>query len=83
MKRGGAVYIMTNKTNTTLYVGVSSNLKARIYEHKNDLHPNSFTAKYKLHKIVYYESFHLTEDAIAREKQLKAGSRMKKNGIDK
>lgn len=59
-------------------MGVSSDLKKRIYEHKNNLHPNSFTAKYKLHTIVYYEPFHLIEDAIAREKQLKGGSRMKK-----
>lgn len=81
MKRGGAVYIMTNEYNTTLYVGVSSDLKTRVYSHKNNLIPDSFTAKYNLHKLVYYEGFHLIEDAIAREKQLKAGSRVKKEAL--
>jgi len=75
MKRGGAVYIMTNKTHSTLYTGVSSDLKRRVYEHKNNIYPDSFTSKYKAHKLVYYEGFHRIEDAIAREKQIKAGSR--------
>ena len=78
MKRGGAIYIMTNKNNTTLYVGVTSDLKRRIYSHKNNLIPDSFTAKYKLHKIVYYEGFFFIDEAIFREKQIKAGSRAKK-----
>jgi len=78
MEKGGAVYIMTNKNNTTLYVGVSSNLIARIQEHKVYKYPSSFTSRYKLVKLVYYESFHSIEEAITREKQLKAGSRKKK-----
>jgi putative endonuclease len=78
MKRGGAVYIMTNKNHTALYVGVTSDLKKRVYEHKNNFHPDSFTAKYQLHKLVYYEGFHRIEDAISREKQIKGGSRKKK-----
>ncbi|WP_317899301.1 GIY-YIG nuclease family protein [Aurantibacillus circumpalustris] len=78
MKKGGAIYIMTNSLNTTLYVGVTSNLVKRIKEHKNHLHPDSFTARYNLHKLVYYEVFHNIVDAINREKQLKAGSRRKK-----
>ena len=81
MKRGGCVYIMTNKNNTTLYTGVSSNLKKRVWEHKNFIYPDSFTAKYKLTKLVYYEGFHRIENAIAREKQIKSGSRKKKNEI--
>jgi putative endonuclease len=70
MKRGGVVYIMANKINTTLYTDVTSDLKKRIYEHKNNIHPNSFTSKYKTHKLVYYEGFHRIEDAIVREKQI-------------
>lgn len=81
MKKGGAVYIMSNNLNTTLYVGVTSILKERIYQHKNDFNPKSFTAKYKLYKLVYYEVFHRIEDAIFREKQLKAGSRTKKEKL--
>ena len=81
MKRGGAIYIVANILNTTLYIGVTSDLKERVYEHKNNLHPNSFTAKYKLYKLVYYEGFHNIEDAIMREKQLKAGSRKKKEAL--
>jgi putative endonuclease len=75
MKRGGAVYIMTNKIHSTLYTGVTSDLKKRIYEHKNNIYPDSFTSKYKTYKLVYYEGFHRIEDAIAKEKQIKAGSR--------
>src|SRR6218665_1906827 len=78
MRKGGAIYIMTNKNNTTLYVGVTSRLKARVYDHKTVRYPGSFTARYFLYKLVYYESFHSIKDAIAREKQLKAGSRAKK-----
>ena len=81
MIRGGAVYIMTNFNNTTLYVGVSENLKKRVYQHKNNFDPDSFTSKYKLYKLVYYEGFHDIGEAIAREKQLKAGSRKKKEEL--
>lgn len=69
---------MTNKNNTTLYVGVTSNLRNRVYEHKQKLHPRSFTARYNLSKLVYYEGYQSIEEAIFREKQLKAGSRKKK-----
>ncbi len=78
MERGGYIYIMTNKNNTTLYIGVTSSLRNRIYEHKEKIHPNSFTAKYNLSKLVYYEKYSTIEEAINREKQLKAGSRQKK-----
>lgn len=72
------VYIITNKTNTVLYIGVTNNLARRIYEHKNRI-VSSFSSKYNLDKLVYYEVFPRVELAITREKQLKAGSRAKKN----
>ena len=72
---------MTNKNKTTLYVGVTSDLISRLAEHKMMKHPNSFTARYKLEFLVYYELFHSIEEAIAREKQLKGGSRMKKEEL--
>jgi len=74
----GYIYIITNYTNTTLYVGVTSDLHERIKQHKNKTYPNSFTAKYNLNKLVYFEQFQMIEDAIGREKQLKGGSRLAK-----
>ena len=76
--KGGFAYIMTNKNNTTLYVGVTSDIKPRVIEHKEKIHPKSFTARYNLNKLVYFEYHDLIETAIEREKQLKAGSRKKK-----
>ena len=74
----GFIYILTNYTNTTLYIGVTSNLPQRIIEHKEKKYQNSFSARYNLNKLVYYEQFQMIGDAIAREKQLKGGSRAKK-----
>jgi len=74
----GFVYIVTNKYNNTYYVGVTSNLPKRILEHIEKRYENSFSARYNLNKLVYYEQFQMIGDAIAREKQLKAGSRAKK-----
>ena len=74
----GFVYIVTNKYNNTLYVGVTSNLPKRILEHIEKRYENSFSARYNLNKMVYYEQFQMIGDAIAREKQLKAGSRATK-----
>ena len=78
MKKGGYIYILTNKNNTVLYTGVTSNLGNRIQQHRTGYYKNSFTSKYNLTKLVYYEEFLTIEDAISREKQLKAGSRKKK-----
>jgi|SRR5690554_2454187 putative endonuclease len=78
MVKGGAIYIMTNRNHTTLYVGVTSDLYVRVQQHKTGYYPKSFTAKYKCHKLVYFETFYSIEEAIAREKQVKAGSRKKK-----
>jgi len=74
----GFIYIVTNYINTTLYVGVTSDLHQRIKQHKNKTYPNSFTARYNLNKLVYFEQFQMIEDAIGREKQLKGGSRLAK-----
>ena len=81
MEKGGAVYIMTNKNKTTLYTGVSSDLYSRVMEHKSKKYTSSFTARYNLSILVYYEIFHSIEEAIQREKQLKAGSRKKKEAL--
>ena len=79
MERGGCTYIMTNKFRTTLYIGVTSNLHARIWEHTNKVYSKSFTTKYDLTICVYYESFFSIQEAIAREKELKKWRRSKKN----
>lgn len=71
------VYIMTNAHNTTLYVGVTSDLEKRVYEHKNKL-IRGFTSKYNIDKLVHYEETDDVESEIAREKQLKGGSRKQK-----
>lgn len=74
----GFTYILTNKNNTTLYVGVTSNLVLRVKQHKEKHNPKSFTARYNLDKLVYFEAYHMIGDAIGREKQLKAGRRAQK-----
>ncbi len=71
------IYIMTNVMNTVLYVGVTNDLVRRVYEHKQKL-ADGFTRKYNIVKLVYYEVFEDIENAILREKQIKAGSRQKK-----
>lgn len=76
--KAGFIYIMTNKNNTVLYTGVTSNLPKRIKEHKEKFYELSFTSKYNLTKLVYWEAFQEIGDAIFREKQIKAGSRQKK-----
>jgi putative endonuclease len=81
MKRGGYVYIMTNKNKTTLYCGVTSELPKRVSEHKNHVRNKSFTDRYNLEFLVYYEGYHRIEEAISREKQIKAGSRKKKEEL--
>lgn len=76
---GGSTYIMTNPTNTVLYTGVTNDLARRVWEHKNKLGPNSsFTRRYNIVKLVYYETFETIPAAIFREKQIKGGSRQKK-----
>jgi len=71
------VYIMTNKLDSVLYTGLTSNLEKRVNEHKLKL-IEGFTKKYNVDKLVYYEDFDDINDAIEREKQIKSGSRQKK-----
>ena len=78
MRKGGSVYIVANRRRTTLYVGVTSNLPRRIRQHKEKFYPKSFTARYHCDCLVYHEALPTIMEAIAREKQLKAGSRKKK-----
>jgi putative endonuclease len=76
-ERKGYVYLLTNRGNTVIYTGVTNDLKKRVYAHKHKL-AEGFTKKYNVTKLVYYEIFDTVEEAIAREKQIKAGSRAKK-----
>ena len=75
------VYILSNHYNTTVYSGVTNDLVRRVYEHKTGHDPKSFTAKYNVNKLVYYEIFSDPETAITREKQIKSWNRKKKDNI--
>ena len=75
-----AVYFMTNKNNNVLYIGVTSNLEKRVYQHKTKAY-KGFTEKYNCNKLVYFEVFLDINQAITREKQLKKGNRKRKNDL--
>ena len=72
------IYILTNKTNTVLYVGRTVDIKYRTSQHRIGIFQNSFTAHYNVTKLVYLEEFSTYEEAAIREHQLKSGSRQKK-----
>ena len=76
-KMAGYIYILFNKKNGTLYTGVTSDLVKRVYEHKSKA-VDGFTKRYNVDKLGYYEVFEEIEEAIKREKNIKAGSRKKK-----
>ena len=71
---------MTNKNNTVLYIGVTSELVRRVYQHKTKTF-KGFTSKYNCDKLVYFEVYSSIDEAIIREKQLKKGTRKKKNDL--
>ncbi|KYH05853.1 MULTISPECIES: GIY-YIG nuclease family protein [Chryseobacterium] len=72
------IYILTNKNRRVLYTGVTGNLHRRLYQHKTKLNPGSFTARYNLEFLVYYEKYDWIHHAIQREKEIKNWSRNKK-----
>ncbi len=74
------VYFLSNKNDTVIYIGFTSNLTKRIYQHKSKIY-KGFTYRYNCDKLVYYEEFDSMEEAIAREKQLKSGKRIKKEEL--
>ena len=78
MHQSGYFYITTNSNNTVLYCGATNDLYKRMQEHKNGIYHNSFTARYNIDKLVYFEAYSMVSDAFTREKQIKAGSRKKK-----
>lgn len=74
------VYMLSNWNDSVLYIGVTSNLLKRLYEHRNGL-VEGFTKKYNVHKLVYYEETSYLQSALEREKQLKRWTRAKKNAL--
>ena len=69
------VYIITNKPNGVLYIGLTKNLKRRIYQHRKKVHPNTFSARYNLKKLVYFEVIESKEEALIRERRMKKWNR--------
>ena len=74
------VYILTNKSDRVMYIGVTNDLQRRLYEHKYEL-VEGFTKRYHIHKLVYYEAYDGVKDAIYREKKLKGLLRIRKNEL--
>ena len=75
------VYILATNDNKVIYTGVTNHLIRRVYEHKNSLDPKSFTSRYHIHKLVYFECTNDVTSAIAREKQIKGWNRNYKNKL--
>lgn len=82
MQHNYFIYILTNRTNKLVYIGVTNDLRRRIYEHKNKLFPG-FTRKYNLNKLVYFERYQNIDEAILREKRLKKWKRSWKDDLIK
>ena len=75
------VYILSNQTNTVIYTGVTKDLIRRVYEHRHKMDVDSFTARYDVHKLVYFEETNDVYAAIEREKQIKSWKRVNKNKL--
>ena len=75
------IYILATNDNKVIYTGVTNNLPRRVYEHKNSFDPKSFTSRYHINKLVYYECTTDVNSAIEREKQIKGWSRKHKNKL--
>lgn len=78
---GGTVYLLANNAHLVLYLGVTSDLAVRVFEHKSKKYADSFSAKYNCCKLVWYESFSRIESAIAKEKQMKKWKREWKENL--
>jgi putative endonuclease len=81
MNKGGYVYIITNKYNTTLYTGVTSDLRARLCDHKSKFYSKSFSAHNNLYKLVYFKAYGSIDEAITQEKYIKGKSRAYKEQL--
>lgn len=69
------VYILTNKINTVLYVGMTTDVRTRLWEHREKINPKSFTARYNVSKLIYYEPYQSVEEAVERERYIKGKTR--------
>ena len=78
MQQVGYFYIMTNSNHTVLYCGATNDLYKRVHEHKSGLYSNSFTSRYNVNKLVYFETFSVVADAFMREKQVKQAHEKRK-----
>lgn len=83
MNKNWYTYIITNYKNKVLYTGVTNNLERRISEHKNGLTGNSFSKKYRLYKLIWFEEFNTPQEAIGAEKKIKGWKRIKKLNLIK
>jgi putative endonuclease len=81
MKKGGYVYLVTNAHHNVVYVGMTSELLNRIYQHRTHFYKKSFSARYNIEYLVYYEHLGNITDAIAREKEIKKWRREKKDAL--
>ncbi|MBS1556218.1 MAG: GIY-YIG nuclease family protein [Bacteroidetes bacterium] len=69
------VYILTNKINTVLYMGMTTDVRTRLWEHREKINPKSFTARYNVSKLIYYEPYQSVEEAVERERYIKGKTR--------
>ena len=75
------VYILSNATKTVIYTGVTNDLVRRVWQHREHIDPDSFTARFDVNRLVFYEVYEDVQAAIAREKQIKSWNRKRKNAL--